>query len=41
LVVQLGSDCQGLLMEVPSLGASTISCLDDHVSVVDEIKVSM
>jgi hypothetical protein len=28
-------------MEVPHLGVSTIRSLDDHVSVIDEIKVSV
>jgi hypothetical protein len=28
------------LIEIPSLGLSSIWCLNDHVSVVDEIKVS-
>jgi hypothetical protein len=41
LVVKLGSDGQRLLVEVPDLGVSTIWSLDDHVSVVDEIKVSV
>jgi hypothetical protein len=41
LVVQLGSDGQGLLMEVPCLSISSIWCLNDHVSVVDQIKVSV
>jgi hypothetical protein len=40
LVVQLGSDGQGLLMEVPFLGVSSISSLDDHVSAVNNIKIS-
>jgi len=41
LVVVSGSDGQRLLMEVPDLGSSTISSLDDHISVVDQIKVSV
>jgi hypothetical protein len=41
LVVELGLDGQRLLVEVPDLGVSTIWSLDDHVSVVDEIKVSV
>jgi hypothetical protein len=41
LVVIPGSDSQGLLVEVPNLGVSSIWCLDDHVSVVDQIKVSV
>jgi hypothetical protein len=40
LVVVSCSDSQGLLMEVPFLSSSTVSDLDDHVSVVDEVKVS-
>jgi hypothetical protein len=28
-------------MEVPDLGSSTIGSLDDHVPIVDEIKVSV
>jgi hypothetical protein len=40
LVVISGSDSQGLLMEVPDLGSSTVSYLDDHVSVVDQVEVS-
>jgi hypothetical protein len=41
LVVQSGSDCQGLLMEVPDLSLSSVGSLDDHISVVDKIKVSV
>jgi hypothetical protein len=41
LIVLLGSDGQGLLMEVPCLGVSTIWCLNDHVSVVNQIKISV
>jgi len=41
LVVVSGSDSQRLLVEVPDLGSSAISCLDDHVSVVDQVKVSV
>jgi hypothetical protein len=41
LVVQLGSDGQRLLMEVPDLSVSSIWSLDDHVSVVDQIKISV
>jgi hypothetical protein len=40
LVVVSGSNGQGLLMEVPHLSLSTVWCLDDHVSVVNQIKVS-
>jgi hypothetical protein len=28
-------------VEVPLLGISSVRCLDDHVSVVDEIKISV
>jgi hypothetical protein len=41
LVVVLGSDGQGLLMEVPDLTVSSVGCLDHHVSVVDKVKVSV
>jgi len=41
LVVVSGSDGQGLLMEVPNLGSSTISSLDDEVSIVDQIEISV
>jgi hypothetical protein len=41
LIVQSSSDGQGLLMEVPHLSSSTVSSLDDHVSVVDEIEISV
>jgi hypothetical protein len=41
LVVQSGSDGQRLLVEVPDLSLSSVWCLDDHVSVVDEIKISV
>jgi hypothetical protein len=27
------------LIEIPKLGVSSISCLDNHVSVVDQVKV--
>jgi len=40
LVVQLGSNGQGLLVEPPFLSVSAILGLDDHVSVVDKIKIS-
>jgi len=40
LVVGLGSDCQGLLMEVPFLSVSTISDLNNKV-IANEIKVSV
>jgi hypothetical protein len=41
LIVISGSDSQGFLMEVPDLGSSTIISLDDHVSVVDQVKFSV
>jgi hypothetical protein len=41
LVVQSGSDSQGLLVEVPDLGSSSVRDLDDHVSVVDQVKISV
>jgi len=41
LIVQSGSDGQRLLMEVPDLSLSSIWSLDDHVSVVDQVEVSM
>jgi len=41
LVVVSGSDGQRLLVEVPDLGSSTVWNLDDHISVVDQVKVSV
>jgi len=41
LVVVSGSDGQRLLVEVPDLGLSTVWCFDDHVSVVDQVKISV
>jgi len=41
LIVVSCSNSQRLLMEVPHLGSSTILSLDDHIPVVDEIKVSV
>jgi hypothetical protein len=41
LVVVSGSDGQRFLMEVPDLGSSTIWNLDDHIPVVDQVKVSV
>jgi hypothetical protein len=40
LVVQSGSDGLWLLMEVPLLCISSILSLDDHVSVVNQVKIS-
>jgi hypothetical protein len=37
LVVVSSSDSQGLLVEVPDLGSSSVFSLDYHISVVDEI----
>jgi hypothetical protein len=39
LIVISGSDSQGLLMEVPDLGSSTVGSLEDKVSVVDQIEI--
>jgi len=41
LVVVSCSDGQGLLVEVPDLSPSSIWSLDDKVSVIDEIKISV
>jgi len=41
LVVQSGSDSQRCLMEVPFLGVSSIWNLNYHVSIVDQVKVSV
>jgi hypothetical protein len=41
LVVQPCSDSQRLLMEVPYLSFSTIGSFDYHVSVVDQINISI
>jgi hypothetical protein len=41
LIVISCSDGQRLLMEIPDLGSSTVGNLDDHVSVIDQVKVSM
>jgi hypothetical protein len=41
LVIVSSSDSQGLLVEVPDLSSSAIWNLDDHVSVVDQVKVSV
>jgi len=41
LVVVSGSNGQGLLMEVPHLGSSSVWNLDNHVPVVDEVEVSV
>jgi hypothetical protein len=41
LVVVSGSNCQRLLMEIPDLRVSSVWSLDNHVSVVNKIKVSI
>jgi hypothetical protein len=41
LIVVSGSDGQGLLVEVPDLGSSTIWSFYDHISVVDEVEISV
>jgi hypothetical protein len=41
LVVVSSSDSQGLLVEVPDLSSSSVWNLDDHVSIVDQVKVSL
>jgi hypothetical protein len=41
LVVVSGSNGQRWLMEVPDLSLSSIWSLDDHVSVVDQVKISV
>jgi hypothetical protein len=41
LVVISSSDCQWLLVEVPDLGSSTVWNLNDHISVVNKIKISV
>jgi len=41
LIVVSGSNGQGLLVEIPDLSLSTVWSLDDHVSVVDQVEVSL
>jgi hypothetical protein len=41
LIVISCSDCQRLLVEIPDLSFSCVWCLDDHVSVVDQVEVSL
>jgi hypothetical protein len=41
LIVVSSSNSQSLLVEVPDLSLSTVWCLDDHVSVVDQVKISV
>jgi hypothetical protein len=41
LIVISCSDGQRLLMEIPHLSVSSIWSLDDHVSVVDQVKISV
>jgi hypothetical protein len=40
LVIGSGSNCKGMLMEVPFLSRSSIGCLDHEVSVGDKVKIS-
>jgi hypothetical protein len=40
LVVNLGLDCQTSLVEPPDLSLFAVSSLNDHVSIVDDLKVS-
>jgi len=41
LIVQLGSDCQRFLVKPPELSISSILSLDDKISVVNQIEVSV
>jgi hypothetical protein len=41
LIVNLGLDGHAYLIEVPSLSFVSISCLDNHISVVDDFEVSV
>jgi hypothetical protein len=41
LIVQSGLDSQSSLVEPPELGLSSVSDLEDHVSVVDKINISL
>jgi len=41
LIVVPGSDGQRLLMEIPDLSLSSIWCLDDHVSVINQVEISV
>jgi hypothetical protein len=41
LVIVLSSDCQRLLMEIPNLRISSVWSLDNHVSIVYQINVSV
>jgi hypothetical protein len=41
LIVVSSPDGQRLLMEVPDLGSSAVWNLDNHVSVVDQVKISV
>jgi hypothetical protein len=41
LIVQLGSDGLGFLMEVPFLSVSTMLSLDGQVSIVNDTKISV
>jgi hypothetical protein len=41
LIVQSSSNGQGLLVEIPNLGLSSVWSFDHKVSVVDQVKVSI
>jgi hypothetical protein len=41
LVVDLGLDSQRSLIKPPDLSSLSISCLDNHVSVVDDLEISV
>jgi len=41
LIVILSLNCQRFLVEIPNLRFSSIWCLDDHVSVVNQVHVSV
>jgi hypothetical protein len=41
LIVVSCSDSQGLLMEVPDLSSSAVWNLDNHISIVDQVKISV
>ena len=41
MIVELGLDGQSSLVEIPGLSVSSIWSLDHHVSVVNEVKVSV
>jgi hypothetical protein len=41
LVVELSSNCQRFLVEPPCLIVSSVLCLNDNVSVINDIKISV